>query len=118
MNITDNGTMQGFIFASTIVLISFIICMCIVGFRLAEAFGERLGSKVGVEKEIANAAASKRYQAEAEVKKAETEYQTALLQRVGQMPPVQINIPQAEVDKLAMGYIKRRIEALKIDIQL
>lgn len=118
MEITDRGTQQALFVLSSVVLVVFIICLCVVGFRLAEAWGEKSNSKSIVESEIARAAEAKAREAEMYAKKTEMEYQKALLERVGTIPTITVNLPQEQLDKLALDSVKRRIESLKVVVEL
>lgn len=117
MSINDPISLQVFFWLSAIVLMTLLICLCVVGFHTATSWSERNRSLVDVQKEITKTAEAHARGAEANARQAEMLYQKALLDRVGDTPQFTLTIPQKELDNLAMAYVKKRIEAMKVTIE-
>ena len=106
---TDPITTQVFLWLTAIVLIAVVICLCVVGYHAATSWGERARANSAVEDALARTA-------ESNAKQAEAAYQLALLNRVGTDPQITLTVPQAQLDKLATDYVKRRIESIKVKV--
>lgn len=117
MSINDPISLQVFFWLSAVVLVTLLICASVVGHRTATAWGERSGSDAVKQKEIARTAEWNFRTADANARQMEMAYQKALLERVGEIPPISLSVPQEQVDKLAMDYVKRRIESVKVTVE-
>ena len=114
MNISDPHSLQVFFWLSAVVLVTLIICTCVVGYRHASARTEVAEASI----KVADAEARK---AEALARAAESGYQQALIERAGKthvldLPPISLTIPQDQVNKLAMDYVRQRIQSLRVKI--
>lgn len=118
MIFNDPTTQQTFLWLSALVVITLLFCACWVCLRFASALEASHQSKSAVQREISVAAGSHAREAEAKAKEAEMAYQLALLGRVGEIAPISVTVPQAQLDKLALDYARRRIESIKVVVSL
>lgn len=107
----DAGTTQWFLFLSTSVIATLVISVTILAHKAVSAQEDRHVQAA----KVADAEARK---AEANAKQADSVYQTALLQQVGVPPEISVNVPQSEIDRLAMDVLKQRLNAITLEVKL
>lgn len=109
----DNGTIQLAVVFGACVAATLIVCLTV---WLHHAESTRV--------DVARAAVDRqKYLAQIsdnEVKNTEAKYKLALLERVGshELDTVDLHIPQADIDALALDKIKARINAMRIEVKV
>jgi hypothetical protein len=107
----DPITTQVALWLGAACLITLLGCLCTVGYHAATAWAERSRANTEIQKLRVR-------EAEALADRAESEYQKALLERVGTVPAVPVNLPQEVLDKLAMDTLKKRFDSMRIKVEL
>lgn len=106
----DSISLQVLLWLSATVLVTLLICLCVVGSRAAEAYSAAHRARADIQEALARTA-------EANAKQIEIGYQKALLERTGELPPITLALDQSQINKLAMDYVTKRIATLKIHVE-